>query len=116
MAKITYPQLIKNIADAYRQGTGSTEQIAISELTSKIYEAISKQSFQFKSIKFNADNTATLTDKDNIQHTMECTYDADGKLTVISLDDRNISITYDGDELKRISYISVDLKNAPTNS
>jgi hypothetical protein len=47
---------------------------------------------------------------------MECTYDADGKLTVISLDDRNISITYDGDELKRISYISVDLKNAPTNS
>jgi hypothetical protein len=47
---------------------------------------------------------------------MECTYDADGKLTVISLDDRNISITYDGDELKRISYISVDLKNTPANS
>jgi YD repeat-containing protein len=47
---------------------------------------------------------------------MKCTYDADGKLTAISLDDRNISITYDGDELKRISYISVDLKNAPTNS
>lgn len=116
MAKLTYPQLVKNIADAYRQGTGSTEQIAISELTSKIYEAIAKQSFQFKSIQFNADNTATLIDKDNVQHTMECTYDADGKLTVISLDDRNISITYNGDELKRISYISVDLKNAPTNS
>lgn len=116
MAKITYPQLIKNIADAYRLGTGFTEQIAVSELSDKIYEAISKQSFQFKSIKFNTDNTATLTDKDNVEHTMKCTYDADGKLTVISLDDRNISITYDGDELKRISYISVDLKNAPTNS
>lgn len=38
--KITYPQLVKNIADALRTATGSTEPIAVGELPNKVTEAI----------------------------------------------------------------------------
>lgn len=40
MNKISYPQLIKNIADAYRNATGSSEPVVIGELTSKLAEAM----------------------------------------------------------------------------
>lgn len=40
MSKISYPQLIKNIANIYRNATGSSEPVAIGELAGKIGEAI----------------------------------------------------------------------------
>ena len=40
MSKISYPQLIKNIADTYRDATGSSEPVVIGELTSKLTEAM----------------------------------------------------------------------------
>ena len=38
--KISYPQLVKNIADAFRTATGSTEPIVVGELPNKLTEAI----------------------------------------------------------------------------
>lgn len=40
MNKISYPQLLKDIADAYREATGSSEPVVIGELANKIKEAI----------------------------------------------------------------------------
>lgn len=40
MSKISYPKLVKNIADAFRIATGTTEPIAVGELSTKIGEAI----------------------------------------------------------------------------
>lgn len=40
MSKISYPQLIKNIANTYRNATGSTEPVVVGELTSKLAEAM----------------------------------------------------------------------------
>lgn len=57
MSKISYPQLIKNIANAYRNTTGSSEPVAIGELASKISEAIAStdtNNTQYKSISCKA--------------------------------------------------------------
>ena len=40
MSKISYPQLVKNIADTFRIVTGTTGPIVIGELTNKIGETI----------------------------------------------------------------------------
>lgn len=40
MSKISYPNLIKDIANSYREATGTTELVAIGELADKIEEAI----------------------------------------------------------------------------
>ena len=44
MSKISYPQLVKNIADTFRAVTGTTDPIVIGELTNKISETISSGS------------------------------------------------------------------------
>ena len=76
MSKISYPQLVKNLADAYRTAIGSTEPIVIGELTAKVTEAMNSGgvSVEYKSITYNEDNTITLIDKDDIVHTMSCIF------------------------------------------
>jgi hypothetical protein len=99
MNKISYPQLVKDIADAYRNAIGSTDSITIGELANKVGEAISRgNSIHYKSITYNEDNTITLIDNDDIEHTMTCVYE-DNKITAITLDDEEIKLSYDSDNL-----------------
>ena len=114
MSKISYPQLVKNLADAYRTAIGSTDPIAIGELTTKVTEAMNSGgvSVEYKSITYNEDNTITLIDKDDVVHTMSCTYE-DSKLTSITYDNRVINLTYDGDILTSINNKEINLENAP---
>lgn len=114
MSKISYPQLVKNLADAYRTTTGSTEPIVIGELVTKVTEAMNGcgVSVEYKSITYNEDNTITLIDKDNIVHTMSCVYQ-DGKIISLTYDGKNMSLTYDNDTLLSINNTNVNLAEAP---
>ena len=53
MSKIAYTQLVKNIANSYRNATGSSELVAVGELADKIEKAIASadtSNTQYKSI------------------------------------------------------------------
>ena len=116
MSKISYPQLVKNLADAYRTAIGSTEPIVVGELANKVTEAIGSggggDCVQYKSITYNADNTIILIDSDDVEHIMSCVYE-DGKITSITLDDEEIKLSYDGDDLIAVENTAIDLSNAP---
>jgi hypothetical protein len=99
MNKISYPQLVKDIADAYRNAIGSTDPITIGELANKVGETISRgNSIHYKSITYNKDNTITLIDNNDIEHTISCIYE-DEKIVSIVLDSEEIKLSYDGDKL-----------------
>ena len=117
MSKISYPELVKNLADAYRTAIGSTEPIVVGELTAKVTEAMNSggDCIQYKSITYNTDNTITLIDSEDVEHTMSCTYE-DGKITSITLDNEEIKLSYDGDSLIAIEDTVMDLSKTPINS
>jgi hypothetical protein len=111
MNKISYPQLVKDIADAYRNAIGSTDPITIGELANKVGEAISNgggDSIHYKSITYNEDNTITLIDNDDIEHIMVCIYE-DEKITSITLGDEEIKLNYDGDKLITVEDTEINL-------
>lgn len=117
MNKISYPQLVKNIADAYRTVIGSTDPIVIGELTTKVTEAMNSggstgESVAYKSITYNEDNTITLIDSDDVEHTMSCVYEED-KITSITYDSKVINLTYDNDTLVSINNTEINLDEAP---
>lgn len=119
MSKISYPQLIKNIANTYRNATGSTEPVVIGELTSKLAEAMNNTGsgigIEYKSIIYNEDDTITLIDADDVEHTVSCIYE-DGKITSVTLDDEEIKLSYNGDDLVAVDNVATDLSNVPKNS
>jgi hypothetical protein len=113
MNKISYPQLVKDIADAYRNAIGSTDSITIGELANKVGEAISRgNSIRYKSITYNEDNTITLIDNDDIEHTISCLYE-DEKIVSIALDSEEIKLSYDGDNLIAAEDTMINLNNMP---
>jgi hypothetical protein len=115
MSKISYPQLVKNIADAYRSATNTTDPIVVGELTEKLTEAMNNSGgdcdeIAYKSITYNEDDTITLIDSEDIEHTMECTY-VDGILTKITYDGQTTSIQYEDGALVKIGSTAIDLNN-----
>jgi hypothetical protein len=104
MNKISYPQLVKDIADAYRNAIGSTDPITIGELANKVGEAISNgggDSIHYKSITYNEDNTITLIDNDNVEHTINYLYE-NGNIKSVSYDNEDIPLNYKGDNTVEI--------------
>lgn len=69
---------------------------------------------EYIDITYNEDNTIILTDKDGVEHTMECEY-TDGKLTSVKYDGKAVKLTYDGDVLVKVGKTEVDMSNAPTS-
>lgn len=116
MNKISYPQLIKDVADTYRDATGSLEPVVIGELTSKLAEAMSSTgsniNIEYKSIVYNEDNTITLLDNEDVEHTVSCIYE-DGKITSVTLDNEKIKLSYNGDDLISVENIAIDLNQIP---
>lgn len=115
MSKISYPQLVKNLADAYRLATGNTEPIIIGELSNKITTAIESgtgKSIDYKSIVYNEDNTITLIDNENVVHTIVCDYENDN-ITSITYDNEKVKLGYSGDDLRVIDTQWVELYDAP---
>lgn len=113
MSKISYPQLVKNIADAYRSVTNTTDLILAGELVDKLIEAMQSgdgEELAYKSITYNKDHTITLIDADDVEHTMECIY-TDGVLTDITYDGRPTSLTYEDGVLTKIGSTTIDLNN-----
>lgn len=118
MSKISYPQLVKNLADAYRVVTGTTDPIFIGELVNKITEAMMNSggmSVEYKSITYNEDNTITLIDKDDVIHTMVCVYE-DDKIVSVTYDGKVVNLTYDDDKLITIGKTTIDIENVPISS
>jgi hypothetical protein len=119
MSKISYPQLVKDVADAVRTGTKTTDLIPAGELADTILALLTRNPSSgetsvvtYKSITYNDDNTVTLIDQDDIEHTMLCEYDGD-KLIAVSLDGKDVSFTYDDENLIKVGSTAVDMKNAP---
>ena len=113
MSKISYPQLVKNIVDAYRYATNTTDKVLAGELVDKLIEAMLRgdgDELAYKSITYNKDHTITLIDSDDVEHTMECIY-TDGVLTDITYDGRPTSLTYEDGVLTKIGSTTIDLNN-----
>jgi hypothetical protein len=116
MSRISYPQLVKDIADALRIATNTTEPIVVGELANKVVEAANNSGInnEYKSITYNKDNTITLIDKNDVIHSMSCTYE-NNKMISITYDGRMINLSYDdNDALIGIGNKEINLKNAPT--
>lgn len=116
MNKISYPQLIKDVADTYRDATGSLEPVVVGELTSKLAEAMSSTgsniNIEYKSIVYNEDNTITLIDNEDVEHTVYCEYENDS-IVAIRLDDEIINLGYNNDDLISVENIAIDLNQIP---
>ena len=114
MGKISYPQLVKNVADAYRESTNTSEPIAIGNLVYKITEAISSSHsyFIYKSIVYNEDNTITLIDNEDVEHTVSCVYE-DDTIVAITLDNKIINLNYNNDSLVSVEDTVTDLSKVP---
>jgi hypothetical protein len=65
--------------------------------------------FEYKNVIYNSDNTISFIDKDDLEHTMKCTYE-NGKMIEIDFDGGNIELLYDGDELVGIGDTIIDLR------
>lgn len=117
MSKISYPQLVKDIADAYRSVTKTTEPIIVGELVAKLTEAMSDSgtNIDYKSIEYNEDNTIALIDNNDVEHIMVCNYE-DGKITSITFDNEEVKLSYDGDDLIAVENTMMNLNNVPKTS
>jgi hypothetical protein len=119
MSKISYPQVVKDVANAVRTGTDTTDLIPVGELADTILGLLTRMpavgglTVNYKSITYNDDNTITLIDTDDVEHTMECIY-TDGKLTYITFDGQKIKLDFDGDKLIGIDNKEINLESAPS--
>jgi hypothetical protein len=102
-----------NIANAIREKNGLTDTYKPGEMAEAI-KAINTDGggVTYTGIVYNEDNTITLTDKDGVEHTMECEY-TDGKLTSVKYDGKTVELVYDGDLLVKVGKTAVDVANAP---
>jgi len=65
----------------------------------------------YKSITYNNDDTITLIDTDDTEHTMACTYDAAGVLVGLTYDGEAVELSYEGDNLVGVGGTTIDLTN-----
>lgn len=108
----------KAIADAIRAKNGTTELMHPADMPQAILDIVGGGDItigaDYTSIVYNDDNTITLTDKDGIEHTMECEY-TDEKLTSVKYDGNAVKLTYEGDLLTNVGKTAVDLANVQTS-
>lgn len=119
MADIKSPtERYKAIADAIRKKNGTTELMHPADMPQAILDIVGGGDViigaDYTNIVYNEDDTITLTDKDGVEHTMECEY-TDGKLTSVKYDGKKVNLTYDGDVLVKVGKTAVDMANAQTS-
>jgi hypothetical protein len=113
MAKVSYPQLLQEIADAYRIASETTDKVTVKELPTQISQLFNRLLCNsYKSIEYNEDNTITLIDHEDVVHTITPTYDI-GKVSSIKFDDKVIDLVFDGDQITSIDNKVVNIENAP---
>ena len=106
------------IADAIRKKNGTTELMHPADMPQAILDIVGGGGgdviigADYTNIVYNEDDTITLTDKDGVEHTMECEY-TDGKLTSVKYDGKAVKLTYDGDVLVKVGKTAVDMANVP---
>jgi hypothetical protein len=109
----------KAIADAIREKNGTTELMHPADMPQAILDIVGDGDVtigaDYTNIVYNEDDTITLTDKDGVEHTMECEY-TDGKLTSVKYDGKAVELTYDGDVLVKVGKAAVDVASAQTSS
>lgn len=116
MSKISYPQLVKDVADAVRVATDTTDLIKVGDLATIISELGAKMGdvdFWYKSITYNEDDTITLIDQNDVEHIIVCTYES-GKMVKVTYDGAKLDLDFDGVPLIQISETEIDITNAPT--
>ena len=120
MSKLKYPQIIKDVADAVRTGTNTTDLIPVGQLADTILAILSRAPASgdlpgtyYTSIVYNDDDTITLIDIDGFEHTIVCEY-TDGKITGATFDGVSIDLSYDNDALINVGGTDVDVSKAPT--
>lgn len=119
MSKVSYPQVVKDVANAIRTATDTTDLIPVGGLADSIIAAIensqSGAGIEYKSVTYNDDDTITLIDTEDVEHTMECTYE-DGKIISITYDGKVVNLSYNNDKLITIGKTTVDVENVPISS
>lgn len=100
------------IGDAIREKNGTTDLIPLADMPQAILDIISGGGASYTSITYKDNDTIELLDKDGITHTLIPTYDDDGALAAVSLDDEVIDLTYTDNTLTAIGNTVVDLVNA----
>jgi N-acetylneuraminic acid mutarotase len=116
MSKISYPQLVKDVADAVRIATKTTSLIPagdLAEIIASLGTQVGDDGFWYKSITYNEDDTITLIDNNEVAHTLVCKY-TEGKITDIRYDGVRIDLGYDTDKLINVGGTDIDLGEAPT--
>ena len=115
MAKLSYPQLIQEIADAYRIASETTDKVAVKDLPTQISQLFNRLlANTYKSIVYNEDNTVTLIDHDDQEHTITPNYDI-GKINSVMFDDKEIALDFSDGKLTSIDDKIIDLSFAPKN-
>lgn len=113
MAKVSYPQLLQEIADAYRIASETTDKVTVKELPTQISQLFNRLLCNsYKSIEYNEDNTITLIDHEDVAHTITPTYDI-GKVSSVKFDDKVIDLVFDGDQITSIDNKVVNIGYAP---
>jgi hypothetical protein len=113
MAKVSYPQLLQEIADAYRIASETTDKVTVKELPTQISQLFNRLLCNsYKSIEYNEDNTITLIDHEDVAHTITPTYDI-GKVSSVKFDDKVVDLGFDGDQITSIDNKVVDIGYAP---
>jgi hypothetical protein len=107
--------LEKGVVPLQRPGVTGVKPLTTYDIMESIGFIQTGGSVQYTDIVYNADNTITLTDKDRVEHTMECTYSEDGKLMGVTYDGKAIELTYDEDMLVEIGKAAVNFSNAQTS-
>ena len=113
MAKVSYPQLLQQIADAYRIASQTSDKVTVKDLPVQISQLFNRLlTNTYKSIEYNDDDTITLIDHDDVVHTITPTYDI-GKVKSVLFDDKVVNLTFDGENIATIDNKIVNIENAP---
>jgi translation elongation factor P/translation initiation factor 5A len=86
----------------------------LSKVVVDIDVATNNSGIEYTNILYNDDDTITFTDKDGIEHTMECEY-IDDNPTSINYAGKDINLLYDGDLLVKIGETVVDFENVESS-
>lgn len=97
------------IANLVEKGVDISEDATTYEIMQRIADVIGGSSANYKSITFHEDDTITLVDKDDVTHTMSCTY-KDEMLDSVTYDGSRIRLGYDDDD-NLIKVGATEVKN-----
>lgn len=98
------------IGNAIRLQTGNDVTITPEDMPSQIMniETGGIGGIKYKQIIYNEDNTITLIDRDDLVHTMICTYDGE-KLVSITYDNKKVALKYNDATLSSIGTTTIDM-------